>query len=62
MKANEVTYKGFKLTIQKKTAIDGVEWFVIWNDTTKHVVAKFKLKRDAIYHLNNFENNPILPL
>ena len=56
------TYKGFTLSIKKMTAIWGREYFVIYNETNKTVVARFCLKKYAIWHLDNFEKFPILPL
>jgi len=66
MKYKTITYTdhGFTvdLTIEKKTALDGKQWFCIIRKDVKTVVAKFKLQRDAVWHLDNFDKFPILPI
>lgn len=59
----KIEYKGFILSLCKRTALDGMNWFCIVNETNnRKVIAKFKLKRDAVWNLQNFEQRPIFPL
>ena len=66
MKYKTINYLGFELTIEKKVDMNGRQWFCIVRHIVENnktfIVAKFKLQRDAIWHLDNFDKFPILPL
>jgi len=57
-----ITYSGVDLTISKKVAMDGLQYFCIIRKDNKRIVARYKLLREAVWQLDNFVKYPILPL
>lgn len=62
MKYKTINYKGFELTIEKRIAMDRLQYFCIIRKDNNRIVSRYKLRKHAIWQLEHFEQFPILPI